>query len=80
MKVGHRLLAHNPELHVGVALPGDRRLEPQDGGLWCRRTQRSRHRGRTGEHGLSQKSDQQGAPAAADSPRCQRQRNAYRNA
>ena len=61
---------------LAVPLPGDRRLEPQGGGLGCRRAGRPSHRSGSGEQGLPARADQQGAPPAADPPCRQRQRHA----
>ena len=37
VELGHHLLAHHRAWDLAVPLAGDRRLEPQGGGLGCRR-------------------------------------------
>lgn len=74
VELGHHLSPHNGARRVAVPLHGDRCLEPQVGGLGCRQAGRPGHCSGSGEQGLPARTDQQRPPAAADPPRCQRQR------
>jgi hypothetical protein len=60
VELGHHLPAHQRQGCVAVPLPGDRRLEPQCGGLGYRRTLRRSHLSGSGHKGLHPRADQQG--------------------
>jgi len=77
VELGHHLPTDHCVRCVAVPLSGDRRLESQDRRLGCRQTGRCSHRGRSGEQGLPERTDQQGEKAAVDPPRRQRQCHAW---
>ena len=51
VELEYELLAHHGTQRVAVTVPGDRRVEPQDGGLGCRRAKGSSHLSEFDEQG-----------------------------